>query len=74
MRADAKRRQRNQTVTSELKSLMKKFLKLSKENQKDPARELYKTITKRLDQAANRKIIHRNTASRKKSRLARYCA
>ena len=74
VRADAKRRMRNLQVISELKSLTRKFQKLTKEGQKEPAGALYRTIAKRLDQAAKRQIIHRNTASRKKARLARYCA
>ena len=74
VRADAKRRQRNQNFESELKSLTKKFHKLVKEGQKDQAKSLYPSIVKRLDQAATKKIIHKNTASRNKSRLARYVA
>lgn len=35
------------------------------------AQDAYRTATKKLDQAAARKLIHKNAASRTKSRLSR---
>ena len=72
-RADKKRRQRNLRFESELKSLTRKFQKLIADGSAE-AKDFYRTLTKRLDQAASKKLIHRNTASRRKSRLARLVA
>ena len=71
MRADRKRRERNLRVASELKSLTRKLLKGIQEGQAAQAKEVYHLLTKRLDQATSKGILHKNTASRKKSRLAR---
>ena len=74
MRADRKRHERNLQAESELKGLTRKLRKLIEAGQPDPARALFQILSKRLDQAAKRQIIHRNTASRNKSRLARHLA
>ena len=71
MRADRKRHLRNLEINSALKTLTRNFIKLAKEGQADQARSALGILTKRLDQAANKKTIHRNTASRLKSRLSR---
>ena len=73
-RADRKRHLRNLNIKSELKTLTRKFLQLVKGGETDPARTTLGALTKRLDQAAGRKILHRNTASRLKSRLSRRLA
>ena len=70
MRADRKRRLRNQRVESELKSLTRKFEKLCAEKS-DQAQGALRSLIKRLDQAASKGILHRNAASRTKSRLSR---
>ena len=61
-------------MESELKTLTQKFNKLAKAGDTDQARSTLGTLTKRLDQAASKGIFHRNTASRRKSRLARRLA
>lgn len=73
-RADAKLRLWNLNSKSELKTLTKRFLGAVQGGQADQARTLYPLVEKRLDQAAQQGVIHRNTASRKKSRLARRLA
>ncbi|MBI3322102.1 MAG: 30S ribosomal protein S20 [Candidatus Omnitrophica bacterium] len=70
-RADAKRRLRNLDMKSELKTLMRRFRELLQAGKKTEAQEAYRQLSRRLDQAASRDVLHRNTASRKKSRLAR---
>lgn len=74
MRADRNRHLRNLNVKSELKTLTRKFLQAAKAGLGDPAKTALGTLIKRLDQAAHRKILHRNTASRLKSRLSRRLA
>lgn len=70
VRADAHRRLRNLEVRSELKTLIRKFREALRAGG-EGAQTAYRHLVKRLDQAARRNIIHRNTASRRKSRLAR---
>ena len=69
MRSDNKKRLTNVDTLTRLKSLSKKLSSLVKEGSKDAdakAREL----VKKLDQAVSRGIVKKNTASRKKSRIA----
>ena len=68
---DRKRRQRNQAVRSELKTLTKRLLVLLKDQKLDEAKALIHVVASRYDRAASKGIIHRNTAARYKSRLAR---
>ena len=70
MRADAKRRQRNLEAKSKLKTLVRQFTRTVEEKKADQAKKLYPLLTRLLDQSARKGILHRNTASRKKSRLA----
>ena len=74
MRADATRRLRNLEANSELKTLTRQFTRSLEEKQADQAKKLYPLLTSLIDQSAKRGILHRNTASRKKSRLARSLA
>ena len=74
VRADAKRQERNLDLKSELKTLVRKFRELVQAGKKDEARAFYSTVTRRLDQASGRNALHKKTASRKKSRLARQLA
>jgi small subunit ribosomal protein S20 len=56
------------------KSALKTTIKKCKEaiaTGVDTATESYKTTTKAIDKAAARNILHKNTAARKKSRLAK---
>lgn len=74
LRKDRKRQQRNQALRSELKTLARRLARLLKGRQSDEARTLLRLLTKKLDRAASKGIIHRNTAARTKSRLARRLA
>ncbi len=71
LRKDRPRQQRNQAARSELHTLTKRFLTLLAEQKAQEARTLLPLIAKRLDHAASRHVIHRNTAARSKSRLMR---
>lgn len=70
MRADRKRRDRNLWLKSELKTLTRKLRAQIQAGEAGPARETFRTFVKRLDKAAGKQVLHRNTASRRKSRLA----
>lgn len=69
MRQAKKHRLRNLKTKSELKTLIRKLndaiIGASKENVKT----LFHQIVRKLDKAASKGIIHKNVASRKKSRL-----
>ncbi len=70
MRADAKLRLHNLEAKSKLKTLVRQFTRSIEERQADQAKRIYPLLTRLLDQSARKRILHRNTASRKKSRLA----
>jgi small subunit ribosomal protein S20 len=71
LRKDKVRQVRNAAMRSELKTVTKKFLVAVKENRVDEARSLLQALSKKYDVAASKHIIHRNAASRSKSRLTR---
>ena len=69
LRADKKRRLRNTSVLSELKTRTKKFESLSNSKNKEQTTHALRDLVRRLDKAASKGIIHANKAARKKSRL-----
>lgn len=71
MRADTQRHERNLQVRSELKTLTRRFKESLKGGKKEEVQQIYRLLTKTLDQAAKRNVLHKNTASRKVSRLGR---
>ena len=71
LRKSKKRQLRNIRLTSELKTLNKKFLNLVGEKNIEQAKEVLDQLIVKLDKAAAKKIIHKNKASRKTSRLMR---
>lgn len=64
---------RNRSVKSNVKTRIKKFLLLAekKDTNQTQAKEIFIDAIKSIDQAASKKIYHKNTAARKKSRLAK---
>ncbi len=68
MRQDKKRRERNMKVESLLKSLAKKFTTALGEKTEE-AKKLGLKLVSQLDKAGSKGIIHKKTASRKKSRI-----
>ena len=71
IRKDRKRALRNHAVHSELKTLKKRLHAFLLQQKPDEARALLPLLMKRFDQAATKGIIHKNTASRNKTRLTR---
>ena len=71
LRKSQKKHQRNIAVKSELKTLAKKLEGSLAAGKKQEAEALYRMLSSKLDKAASSKIIHKNTASRKKARLAK---
>ena len=71
IRKGRRREARNQAVRSELKTLTKRLLVLLRNQKLDDAKTLLGAVAQKYDRAASKGIIHRNTAARYKSRLAR---
>lgn len=65
------RRQRNKMIRSRVRSSTRKLTELMESKAGKEAAEQYKTVEGLLDSAAGKRIMHRNTAARKKSRLSR---
>ncbi len=64
-----RRTARNISIKSLLKTETKKFLDLLAEKKVDESKKQLVKLVSTLDKATSKNIIHRNTASRKKSRL-----
>ncbi|MBQ6860490.1 MAG: 30S ribosomal protein S20 [Clostridia bacterium] len=61
----------NSMVKSAYKTAVKNFNAAVEEGNKEKATELFKVAVKAVEKAANKGVIKDNTASRKKSSLAR---
>jgi small subunit ribosomal protein S20 len=59
---------RNKEKRSELKTAVRRYNEALAGNSENK-QELLKAAVRKLDKAASRKLIHKNTASRKKSQL-----
>ena len=70
-RQNEKRRLRNRTVRSEMNTRTKAALDAVDYTDDETADETLRLAIKRIDKAAAKGVIHKNTAARRKSRLAR---
>jgi len=66
-----KRRLHNASQKSALRTAIKKVEAAVSQNDAEAARQALVLATKKLDKAVTKGLIHRNTADRKKSRLAK---
>jgi small subunit ribosomal protein S20 len=71
IRQNTVRRARNQARRSALKTEVGKFQDAIHDQKPDAAAAVFVQTTKALDQAAAKGTIHKRTASRRKSRLAK---
>lgn len=69
-RNSARKHQHNHSAKSALKTLEKRYLGTLASGNKEQTQASFRSITSALDKAAKSGIIHKATASRKKSRLA----
>jgi small subunit ribosomal protein S20 len=69
-RASLRRQANNKSIKSRLHTLEKKFLAAVDAKKAEDASALYRELSSALDKAGKTHVIHRNNASRKKSRLA----
>ena len=68
---EQKRTARNQALKTNLKTTLKKFDVTVNAGDIDAVHEAYRVTVKKVDQAVGKGILHKNTAARKKSQLAR---
>ncbi|MCA8988415.1 MAG: 30S ribosomal protein S20 [Planctomycetaceae bacterium] len=71
LRQSHKKRLVNRSQRSALRTAIKKVRTLVAEGKQEDAKTAFRFAVKRLDQAAAKHLIHRNTASRTKSRLSK---
>lgn len=69
LRQSLDRRTRNRATKSVLKTLVKKVRGSIAEGNVAQGEEIFRAAARKLDQAAGKRVIHRNAAARVKSRL-----
>ena len=69
-RQNERRRIRNKSVRSALKTYMKKFLAAAESGDQQAAAQAYQTAARKLDKAAQDGVVHRNFAANHKSKMA----
>jgi small subunit ribosomal protein S20 len=74
IRQNAKRRTRNKAKASEVKTLMKRLQDAVAAGDKAAAAAMLPLLTKKIDKAAKSSVLHKNTAARRKSLVARAVA
>ena len=71
MRSNEKKRQRNLSVRSEVKTVLKKVKGAVANKDADAAKILLQAAYSELDKAAKKNVIHQNKADRSKARMAK---
>ncbi len=71
IKQNEKRRQRNQSVKSSLKTAVRKFREAADAGEKDQAVELGRAANRALDKAASKGVIHKNQAANRKSAISK---
>lgn len=71
VRQNAKRRTLNRSRKSQVKSQTKRFEAALAEGNATTAEEQFRMLSKKLDKVASTSTMHKKTAARKKSRLAK---
>lgn len=70
LRQSEKRRLQNRAQRAALRTAVKKVRAAAAAGDGEAAQSAFRFATKKLDQAAAKKLIHKNTAARTKSRLS----
>jgi small subunit ribosomal protein S20 len=71
IKTNEKRRLRNKSVKSSVKTAIRKFREAAESGDKDKTIELLRDASKKLDKAASKGVIHANQAANKKSAMAK---
>ncbi len=70
IKTNEKRRLRNQSVKSSVKTAIRKFREAAEAGDKTKAAELQREAARKLDKAVTKGVIHKNQAANKKSAMA----
>ncbi len=73
-RQNEKRRLRNRAIRSEINTRTRNAIETAQRGDSDETAEATRLAIKRIDKAAAKGVLHRNTAARKKSRLLKQLA
>jgi small subunit ribosomal protein S20 len=73
-RQNEKRRLRNKSVKSSLKTAIRKFHESSGSGDTETAAALMRAASRQLDKAASKGVIHKNQAANRKSAIAKRVA
>jgi small subunit ribosomal protein S20 len=70
-RQNEKRRLRNKSVKSALKTAVRKFNEASSTGDNEQAQALMREASRKLDKAVSKGVIHKNQAANRKSAIAK---
>lgn len=70
MKTDAERRDKNAQVKSQVRTATRKTVEAVAAGQAEEAKAAFIKATSVIDKAANKGVLHKNTAARKKANLA----
>ncbi len=71
LRQNHQRHMANQDFQTDLKKTVKQFKKLIAAKNKEEAKKTLGAVHKKIDKAAKRNLLHKNTAARRKSVFSR---
>ncbi|MEW6911508.1 30S ribosomal protein S20 [Trueperella pyogenes] len=73
-KTNEKRRLRNKAVKSEVRTLVRKVREAAEAGQAEEAETALRVVSRKLDKAVSKGVIHRNQAANRKSKLAKLVA
>ena len=71
VKTNEKRRQRNKSVKSAVRTAVRRFREAAEAGDAEKATELQRAAARALDKAASKGVIHKNQAANRKSSLSR---
>jgi small subunit ribosomal protein S20 len=71
VKTNEKRRQRNKSVRSAVRTAVRKFREAVEAGNTEEATELQRAAARALDKAASKGVIHKNQAANRKSAMAK---
>ena len=74
VKTNEKRRQRNKSVKSAVRTAVRKFREAADAGDRDTAVQAMTTASRELDKAASKGVIHKNQAANRKSAMAKRAA
>ncbi|MGB8020553.1 MAG: 30S ribosomal protein S20 [Candidatus Nanopelagicales bacterium] len=74
IKTNEKARQRNRSVTSSLKTAVRRFREAAQVGDVEAAQEYARVAARQLDKAVSKGVIHKNQAANRKSSIQRQAA